>query len=167
MYMSQPARLVMRSTEKKVMKYYNDGGKGKGNCTWGIGTKAHDGPCTKAELARVVLDAGVEREFASRLRDAERGVERNVTVTLTQAQFDALVSLTYNTGVRGALSVYKRLNDGDFDGAATTIAQKTHGHELRKGKKVKVVYRGLISRREAEAAPFRHATNPPAGSAVK
>ena len=27
MFMSQPARLVMRATEKPVMKYYDDGGR--------------------------------------------------------------------------------------------------------------------------------------------
>jgi hypothetical protein len=27
MFMSQPARLAMRGTEKKAMKYYDDGGK--------------------------------------------------------------------------------------------------------------------------------------------
>lgn len=156
MYMSQPARLVMRNTEKKVMKYYDDGGKGKGNCTWGIGTKAHNGPCSETELARVVLDTDVEREFASRLREAERGVERNVKVALTQAQFDALVSFCYNVGVPASSPIFDRLNRRDFDGAAADILSRTHGHEIRSGKRVTVFYRGLAKRREEEAAPFKN-----------
>lgn len=168
MYMSTAARLNMRSTEKKIMNYYDDGGKtGRGNCTWGIGTKAHNGPCSKAELTRVVLDADVEREFQSRLRVAERGVERNVKADLTQAQFDALVSFAYNAGVNGSFKVFELLNAGDFEGAANAIAAKNFGHEQRNGKRVKVVYPGLVARRVAEAAPFRNIASEPLRSAVK
>lgn len=167
MYMSTAARLNMRNTEKKVLKYYDDGGKGRGNCTWGIGTKAHNGPCSNTELARVVLDADVEREFQSRLTAAERGVERNVNASLTPAQFDALVSLAYNAGVNGSSKVFELLNAGDFEGAANAITQKNFGHEQRKGKRVKVVYPGLVARRAAEAEPFRNAANAPLRSAAK
>lgn len=167
MYMSTAARLNMRNTEKKMMKYYDDGGRGRGNCTWGIGTKAHNGPCTAAELARTVTDADIEREFASRLREAERGVERNVKAELTQAQFDALVSLAYNAGVTGSSRVYKMLNAGDFHRAADEIASMTCGHESRKGKSVRVFYPGLVARRTAEAAPFRNAANAPLRSAAR
>lgn len=167
MYMSTVARLNMRHTEKKMMKYYDDGGPGRGNCTWGIGTKAHNGPCTTIELARPVTDSDIEIAFSSRLREAERGIERHVKIELTQAQFDALVSLTYNAGVRGSLPVYQCLNAGDFEGAAKVIANMTHGHEKRKGKRVAVVYPGLVLRRAAEAAPFRSAVNAPLRSAAK
>lgn len=158
MLMSTSARFTMRITEKKVMKYYDDGGrKGRGNCTWGAGIKAHDGPCSKAELARVVTDTDMEREFAKRLRIAERGVEKNVAVELTQAQFDGLVSFAYNVGAGGASKVFKLVNDGDFDGAAAEIMDSTRGHIRKKGKRVTVFYPGLVSRRVAESAPFRNA----------
>lgn len=157
MYMSQPARLVMRHTETPVMKYYDDGGRpGRGNCTWGIGIKAHNGPCTKAELVREVTATDVEREFDSRVRAAERGVERNVKVELNQAQFDALVSLTFNVGVRGASKVYDLLNAGDTAGAARYIASMTTAKQKRKGKYVQVTLKGLIPRRMHESAPFRN-----------
>lgn len=157
MFMSQPARLVMRATEKPVMKYYDDGGMtGRGNCTWGVGIKAHHGPCTKAELARVVTDTDVEREFATRLRVAERGVGANIEVELNQAQFDALVSLTFNVGVRGASKVYDLLNEGDFESAARYIASMTTARQKRKGKYVQVTLQGLVTRRIEESAPFRH-----------
>ena len=167
MFMSTAARLNMRHTEKKIMKYYDDGGSGRGNCTWGIGTKAHDGPCTTIELARTVTDAEIEMAFASRLRIAEKGVERHVTAALTQEQYDALVSLAYNAGVTGSMHVFKRLNAGDFQGAADAIASMTSGHEIRKGKQVKVFYPGLVARRATESAPFRNAANAPVKSAAK
>lgn len=156
MYMSTVARLNMRHTEKKRMKYYDDGGHGRGNCTWGIGTKLHNGPCTAPELARTVTDPDIELAFATRLREAERGVERNVTATLTQEQFDALVSLAYNAGVPGSHKVFELINAGDLDGAATRIAGMVNGHKLVKGKRVPVFYPGLVPRRAAEAAPFRN-----------
>jgi lysozyme len=167
MFMSTAARLNMRHTEKKMLKYYDDGGPGRGNCTWGIGTKAHDGPCSTAELSQKVTDADIEREFASRLQAAERGVERNVKVELTQAQFDALVSLAYNVGVPGSSKVFEMLNAGDFEGAANRIASMTYGHKFVKHKRVPVFYPGLVSRRTAEAAPFRNAANAPLRSAEK
>lgn len=167
MYMSTAARLNMRSTEKKMLKYYDDGGKGRGNCTWGIGTKAHNGPCSKPELARVVLDADIELEFASRLKEAERGVERNVKATLTPAQFDALVSLAYNLGIRGSLPIYELLNKGEYERAASYIASMTTAKQKRKGKWVQVVLPGLISRRLEESAPFRNQSQVPIRSASK
>lgn len=156
MLMSPSARHIMRNAEKKELKYYDDGGRpGRGNCTWGIGTKAHNGPCSAAELARVVTDTDVERVFASRLRVAERGIDQNVTVELTQKQYDALVSLTYNVGVRGAQPVYDLLNAGNFERAASYIASMITARQKRKGKYVQVTLRGLISRRQEESAPFR------------
>lgn len=155
MLMSTNARVTMRNTEKKVLKYYDDGGKGKGNCTWGIGTLAHRGPCTAEELARVVTDEDVEREFAARLRETERGVENKVKIPLNQDQFDALVSFAYNMGIGGSASVFKLVNAKDFEGAAKKISGMVYGHEIRNGKRVPILYPGLVIRRAAEAAPFR------------
>lgn len=138
------------------MKYCDDDGQGKGNCTWGIGTKAHTGPGMKAVLGRIVTDPDIEREFSKRLDAAERAVKQNVTVELTQDQFDALVSFTYNVGVGAASSVYDMLDDGDFDSAAASILSRVHGHERRQNKRVTVFYRGLVPRREQEAAPFEN-----------
>jgi lysozyme len=167
MLMSTSARVTMRNTEKKVMKYYDDGGKGKGNCTWGIGTLAHRGPCTAEELARVVTDADVEREFNARLRVAERGVDSKVKVTLTQDQFDALVSLTYNLGVKGASRIYAKVNALDFKGAADEISSLVYGKQIINGKQVKVRYPGLVSRRAYESAPFRTAAKTTLRSAAR
>lgn len=151
MRMSLEAKARMRSTERAVYKYYNDMGKNKGHCTWGAGILAHRGICSEDELKRKVSVASVEMEFERRVAEAERAVERNVIVELNQAQFDALVSFTYNAGMRGARDTYAYLNRRDFAGAAANMSTIT---KVKVGNR-KVVAPGLIKRRIEESAPFR------------
>ncbi|MDU4063032.1 MAG: lysozyme [Acinetobacter baumannii] len=78
----------------------------------------------------------------------EKTVNESVTVPLTQNQFDALVSLTYNIG-SGAFNnstLLKKLNKGDYQGAADQflVWNKAGGK----------VMKGLVRRREAERALF-------------
>lgn len=158
MNMSPDARARMRHTEKVVLKYYDDGGAGKGHCTWGTGLLAHRGPCSKVELARKVTLVEVEAEFTKRLHEAERSVERNVSVPLTQEQFDALVSYVYNNGSRGSVALFDKVNANDFAGAVDVISGSLRSKQKDKhGKMVYVLHRGLISRRAQESAPFRSA----------
>ena len=141
----------MRRREVDVYNYYDDGGPGKGHCTWGAGILAHRGPCTKEELARPVSQAEVDAEFSRRVAKAEREVRINVkNQSLNQDQFDALVSLTYNAGARGSRGTFKLVDKGDFKGAVANIRQMTK--TTINGKKV--VARGLIGRRAEESAPF-------------
>lgn len=126
-------------------------GRDAGTAHGGPGILAHRGPCTKEELATPVSSAAVEAEFARRVAKAEREVRRNVQKqALTQEQFDALVSLTYNAGARGSRGTYKLIEKGDLKGAAANIRQMTK--TTINGKQV--VARGLISRRAEESAPF-------------
>lgn len=60
MKMSAEARARMRFTEKVVLRYYNDMGKHRGNCTWGAGILAHKGVCSQEELLRKVTLADVD-----------------------------------------------------------------------------------------------------------
>jgi GH24 family phage-related lysozyme (muramidase) len=152
--MSGDARKRMRRREVDVFNYYDDMGPGKGNCTWGAGILAHRGPCTKDELGKTVSQAEVDAEFSRKVAHAERIVRSNVTTQLlNQAQFDALVSLTYNAGERGASGTFDLVDSGDMKGAANNISKMIK--TTVKGKKV--IARGLISRRREEAAPFREA----------
>lgn len=67
-----------------------------------------------------------------------------MTVPLTQGEFDAYVSLTYNIGA-GAFcksTLVKRLNAGDYAGACAEIKR----WDKMGGK----VLRGLTARRERE-----------------
>jgi lysozyme len=78
----------------------------------------------------------------------ENAVNRRVKVNLNQNQFDALVSFVYNIGV-GAFSkstVLKRLNIGDYAGAAEAFEMWVHCN----GKTLP----GLVRRREEEKELF-------------
>lgn len=83
---------------------------------------------------------------------AERIVRRRVTADLTQAQFDALVSFTYNEGERhlARSTLLARLNAGDYDGAAGHFAD---WDEVRVND-VLVYSPGLAARRERERNLF-------------
>lgn len=95
----------------------------------------------------------ITAEHAGRLFDAdvasrEKAVRLNVTAPLSQAQFDALVSLAYNIGI-GAFktsTLLKRLNEGNYTEALARF------HEWNKsGGKVHPV---LVGRRQREANMF-------------
>lgn len=94
-------------------------------------------------------------EFERRVAEAERAVRHNIKVPLNQSQFDALCSLTYNTGPTGATGTYDFVNANDFQGAASNISKLIKVEIKDKGKKKFVIAPGLIKRREEESAPFR------------
>jgi lysozyme len=79
----------------------------------------------------------------------EDAVNRLVKVPLTQNQFDALVSFTFNVG-EGALAkstLLKKLNAGDYDAVPAELMKWTKGG----GKELP----GLVRRRRAECAMWR------------
>lgn len=156
MKMSASAKTRMRQRESAQYRYYDDGGRGRGNCTWGIGTLAHRGPCTAEELARPVSATQVEITFSAKLAEAERTVRKRVSKqVLTQDQFDALVSFTFNAGPRGAESALAYADKGDFKATARAISRTIYMTvQTRKGAR-RVVARGLIPRRAEESGPFR------------
>lgn len=151
MRMSPKALAAMRDTEKVMLKYYNDMGKNKGNCTWGIGFYVHKGVCTPEELARKVSAPAIDIEYAKRVAEAERRVKVKVKVMLNQAQFDGLVSFTYNTTSVANDRVYLALNNNNFALAAERISDAV---KVRVNGKLKLAP-GLIRRRKEESAPFR------------
>lgn len=79
---------------------------------------------------------------------AERYVNRYVKVKLTQGQFDALVSFTFNLGAGNLLksTLLKLLNAGDYAGAAEQFERWT-----KSGGKVTS---GLVKRRREEKEMF-------------
>lgn len=82
------------------------------------------------------------------LKRFEKTVNDLVKVPLTQNQFDALVSLTYNigTGAFEKSTLLKKLNAGDYQGAADqfTVWNKGGGKVLQ----------GLVNRRAKEKEVF-------------
>lgn len=154
MKISPQGRARLRATEKAIYRYYNDMGKNKGHCTWGVGILAHKGVCTKEELGKKVSVEMVDQEFERKIAETEGIVRRNIKVTLNQAQFDALCSLAYNAGAKGSSTTFNYVNKGDFAGAAANMALMIKVQVVEKGKKKYVIAPGLIKRRAEESAPF-------------
>ncbi|MDC8760549.1 lysozyme [Janthinobacterium fluminis] len=150
--LSPEARRRMRTQREGVVRgYYNDGHGNRGHCSYGIGILVHRGPCTAEELGRPLTSAQIESSFANAIREAEHAVRRNVTnQALTQAQFDALVSYSYNTGARGAHDTFQRVDRGDLRGAGRLIMSNTYS--TQRGRRV--LMPGLVQRRVEESAPF-------------
>ncbi len=126
------------------LKAYDDGVGvwtiGTGTTVYPNGVKVKKGDTCTAEQAKTY--------FKHDLAKFEKTVNESVIVPLSQNQFDALVSLTYNIG-SGAFNnstLLKKLNKGDYQGAADQflVWNKAGGK----------VMKGLVRRREAERALF-------------
>lgn len=111
--------------------------------TIGVG---HTGP--EVHLGMVIDDAEVDRLLRQDVETAEKCVNNSVKVNITQSQFDALVSFTFNVGC-GSLrrsTLLQYLNDGQDDLAA---------REFQRWNKVRGnIVAGLTKRREAERDLF-------------
>lgn len=135
---------LIKSFEGLRLKAYDDG---VGVWTIGFGTiKYPNGIRVKAGDSCTSQQA--EDYLRNDLSAFESAVNRLVKAKLTQNQFDALVSLTYNIG-SGAFkgsTLLKLLNKGDYQGAADQflVWNKAGGK----------VMKGLVRRREAERALF-------------
>ncbi len=81
---------------------YDDGGVGVGNCTIGVGHLVHFSPCDGRAEEQPFLNGITNDEAYALMRvDVQRFediVNREVTVPLSQNQFDALVDFAYNLG---------------------------------------------------------------------
>ncbi len=118
------------------------------NATIGFGHMVHMGPIAGTEPVKKVT-----REQALKLLEADctkaaAAVKKHVKAPLTQAQFDALVSFTYNCGEGSLLesTLLKKLNAGGYSDVPTELSKWTHaGTE---------VLPGLVTRRKAEGALF-------------
>jgi len=84
--------------------------------------------------------------FQQDLERFERMVQANTDVPLSQNEFDALVSWSYNVGNRANSTLYRKLNAGDYEGAAAEFAS----WRMAGGK----VLSALVARREAESNLF-------------
>ncbi|UJA61010.1 lysozyme [Enterobacter hormaechei] len=116
---------------------------------WTIGygwTQPVDGKPIRAGMT--IKQETAERLLKTGLLSYESDVSRLVKVGLTQGQFDALVSFTYNLGARSlsTSTLLRKLNAGDYAGAADEF--------LRWNKAGGKVLNGLTRRREAERALF-------------
>ena len=103
------------------------------------GRHVHKGMHISRERAHALMAIDLEH--------FERCVTHFVTADITQGEFDALVSFSYNLGcgALGKSTLLKKINDKD-EGAAQEFARWTHaGHKVLKG---------LVARRELEKEMF-------------
>lgn len=120
--------------------------------TIGFGSTFHvDGTPIKRGDATVTIAQALDLLRAT-LMQYEAEVTRSVKVPLTQGQFDALVSLTYNIGTGNfrTSTLLRKLNEGNYGAAA--------GQFERWDKAGGVSLPGLVKRRAAEKALFMGTT---------
>lgn len=142
------AALAAREGQAAGNGYYNDSAN---NCTYGVGLLAHPGPCSGAELRRTVDARQAQAEFQKRMNDAAQRVREYVPDRrLTQNQFDALVSVTYNTTRQDSDLILDAANQGNDVAVGNHLRNTvyTHRHDA-KGHPVGPAVRsqGLINRR--------------------
>lgn len=135
--------------EGTVLKVYRD--------VAGVETVGTGHALTADERATGKYAGGITREQAAEIlrsdvRDAEAAIARMVKVTLSQEQFDALVSWTFNLG-SGALQnsgLLRELNKGNYDAVPTEMLRWCKRKDPKTG--LLVVDAGLLARRKAEGA---------------
>ena len=121
---------------------------------WTIGY-GHTGT---AKPGQKITEAQAEQLLRQDVGWAQDAVRKNVKVPLTQGQFDALVSFTFNlgAGALGRSTLLKKLNAGDYAGAQAEFGKFVHAG----GR----VLPGLVRRRNEEAQMFGN-QRPQGGSA--
>lgn len=140
MKISQKGLNLIKSFEGLELKSYKDS---VGVLTIGYGsTGSHvkSGMVITKEQAEELLKEDVSR--------FEKGVNGLVKVPLTQNQFDALVSFSFNLGLANLKSstLLRKLNTSDYSGAAKEF--------LRWNRAGNKVLAGLTRRRQAEKDMF-------------
>jgi len=143
-------RRTLRRYEGVRYEYYDN--DGANNCTWGVGTLAHHGPCTPEERRRIVTVGQVNTTLATRVNEAAAAVRRQVpSRQLTQAQFDALVTYTYNLGSGGASHALRAANQGNNAAVVSEMNRNIYGRDQYGLPRV---LPQLQMRRGEESAPF-------------
>ncbi len=156
---SEKGRDFIKEWESFRANAYNDGEGGKtGNCTIGYGHLIANKTCEEITLPEQfkngITKAEAERLFNERLVTFENAVKRDITVPLSQNEFDALVSLLFNTRPtflndggkgRGETKIKQHINAGRYHSGADEMADVTNGGVA-----------GLVKRRKAEINMFKN-----------
>jgi lysozyme len=147
MRLSENGLSFIKRWEGFIPTPYDDG---YGNLTVGYGHKIRPG-----ESFTQISEAEGSQLLAQDVAWAEDAVNRNVRVPLTQAQFDALVSLVFNWGAGNFAEslLLQRLNAGDYAGAAERLGE----HPVTSGGQYSA---GLARRRQEEKAIFLSGGSP-------
>lgn len=151
MNLSSQGQQLIKSFEGLRLTAYRDVA---GVWTIGYGsTRYHDGRLVKPgdKLASEVQASAI---FINTLGQYENAVNSYVKVPLTQDQFDALVSFTYNEGTFALQesTLLRKLNEKDYQGAADQFLVWDKITDPHSGQKV--VCDTLTKRRGAERHLF-------------
>lgn len=102
------------------------------------------GSTAGVEIGDQISVTGALNRLQKDVRKAEDAVKSCVTVPLTQNQFDAFISLSYNIGGSAFCNstLVRKLNSGNYQGACAELKRWVYVD----GR----VVQGLVNRREAE-----------------
>ena len=131
---------LIKSFESLKLVAYQDQ-RGIWSCGYG-----HTGP--DVVQGTTCTPEQAEAWFQLDTQSAVVGVDASIQTTVSQQQFDALVSFTFNVGVgaEGHSTMAKLINARDFAGAAAQFPKWDHVDGVPNV--------GLLRRREAEQALF-------------
>jgi len=117
-------------------------------CSAGVPTIGYGHAIKRGESFTSITEEDAENMLAKDVEEAEKGILRLISVPLSDAQFNALVSFAFNLGA-GALqrsALRLKLNRGEYVDASDEFIKW-----VRAGGKV---IKGLVRRREAERRMF-------------
>ena len=156
MKLSEKGKKFIKDWEQFKPHLYNDAAKEK-NCSIGYGYLVHKFPCNGSEPQEFKDGIDIKRAtelFEEQVIQFENAVKRDIQVYLYQNEFDALVSLLYNTGKdflnvgglnKGVTKIKKKINLKDYEGGADEMGDVTNGG-----------LEGLVVRRKAEIKMFKN-----------
>lgn len=162
---SQNGIQFIKATEAfAANKYPDPPGSGKYSVGYGhqLTSAEFSGNYVTINNDRVYLNRGLTRNeadqlFTQDLKPYEEKVKQAISVQITQSQFDALVSFTYNLGKISGTSVARAVNSGNFQEVNKAFL------EYVKAGTPKVTLPGLVKRRQKELAMFLSSTKAPGG----
>src|SRR5438477_2928267 len=120
-----------------ILKVYKDG---RGLPTVGSGHLV--AAADKLKVGDKIKEGRAKELLKSDLATAESAVNKTIKIPLHQYEYDALVSLTFNTGVHGASKLFNAVNKGKYESIPETIENYRTGG-------------GNEGRRQSEAELFK------------
>lgn len=153
--LSSKGKQFIKDWEKFEPKAYNDS---EGYCTIGYGHLIKRKKCEDItipdEFKNGITEKRAAELFELRLPKFEEAIKRDIVVPLYQYEYDALVSLVFNTGPEflntggknsGETQIKKKINNKEYEAGANEMSDVTNGGTL-----------GLVKRRKAEINMFKN-----------
>ncbi len=152
MKLSKNGIAIIKNFEGLVLHAYKDIG---GVWTIGYGSTRYQNGAAIKPGDKLSNEAQANSLLLNTLNQYETAVNSYVLVPLTQNQYDALVSFTYNLGTNALLhsTLLKKLNEKDYATAANWFAPWNKVTDPKTGKKI--VNDALTKRRAKESALFK------------